>query len=533
MVTFLEWVLESSLLVWMVLGIRKIFMGKVHYAAIYSLWIVVLLRFMIPVNFISTPVSVANLFEKSLSAWDHTEADAQRDPSNGDRKVTENGVVLTGLHSWQSTGKVFDSQGFSDSNSFGTEEDGSGRVLSGMGKGGSVFTVLSAIHWYPVWKYGKLVIAVLLLLWFAASNASLLRRMRVDRRLYGQRGKLKIYTVSHLQTPCLYGFVEPAIYLPEALLAPGSGRIVSAEELEQIITHEYVHYQHRDHIWAMLRMLVVSIHWYNPFVWIAASCSKKDAELFCDETVIRMLGEENRFRYGRMLVRLAGNGRWGDFRYSMMLMSRRGREMEGRIRAIGGKRRYSKWMFLPLGVALMAAVAVTFSSGIGTSAAQEDAAEVEESVQRDRSQIDASEGMASVHRDRSQIQNPTETEQQKLSYADNYEEAFDRYIQGFTDAVNTGNIQDLDQVLLEGSDVYQQQCAIVQNYHKRGIREEIMDYSISSANKRTADLVSIDSDEEILVYYSDNTSKVVRQKYRYTCEYIGQGWIITGMQGIR
>lgn len=528
MVTFLEWMLESSLLVWMVLGIRKIFMGKVHYAAIYSLWIVVLLRFMIPVNFISTPVSVANLFESSLSAWDQTGTDAQKDPSNRDSTVTENGVVLTGLHSQQSIGQFSDSQGFSDSDSYGMEADGNDRVLSGMGKGGSIFTVLSSIHWYPVWKYGRMIVAVLLLLWFAASNASLLRRMRGDRCLYGQRGKLKIYTVSHLRTPCLYGFVEPAIYLPEALLAPGSSRIVSADELEQMITHEYVHYQHRDHIWAMLRMLVVSIHWYNPFVWIAASYSKKDAELFCDETVIHMLGEENRFRYGRMLVRLAGNGRWGDFRYSMMLMSRRGREMEGRIRAISGKRQYSKWMFLPLGAALMAAVAVTCSSGIGTLAAQENASETKASVQRDRSQMDAS-----VHRDRSQIQNPTETEQQKLSYADNYEEAFDRYIQGFTDAVNTGNIQDLDQVLLEGSDVYRQQCAIVQNYHKRGIREEIMDYSISSANKRTADLVSIDSDEEILVYYSDNTSKVVRQKYRYTCEYIGQGWIITGMQEIR
>lgn len=518
MVTFLEWMLESSLLVLMVLGIRKIFMGKVHYAAIYSLWIVVLLRFMIPVNFISTPVSVANLFEKSFFALDDTKADFQ---SGG----TADGLTSADLLSLKSTGQISDPENFSGSDMGEAEDGGFFKTEAVAGNGVSVFTMLSSMtRWYPVWMYGRAVVAVLLLLWFVLSNAGLLRSMRADRHLYGQRGRLKIYTVSQLQTPCLYGFIEPAIYLPKSLLAPGS---INENELEQIITHEYVHYQHRDHIWAMLRMLVVSIHWYNPFVWIAASYSKKDAELFCDETVIHMLGEENRFRYGRMLVRLAGNGKWGDFRYSMMLMSRRGKEMEGRIRAISGKRRYSKWMFLPLGAALVVAVAVTCSSGIETLTGQEPASKVKASEQKQAEQP-ASKAKASEQ----SIEN-TETRQSAPQYANNYEEAFDHYIQSFTDAVNTGNIQDLDQVLLEGSDVYQQQCAIVQNYHKRGIREEIMNYSISSASKRTADQVSIDSDEEILVRYSDDTSKVVRQKYRYTCEYVDRGWIVTSMQEIK
>lgn len=514
MVTFLEWMLESSLLVLMVLGIRKIFMGKVHYAAIYSLWIVVLLRFMIPVNFISTPVSVANLFEKSFSAWDHAKADTQSGMSG---RETESRAVSSDLVSLKSTGQFSGAEKLSNRGTLGTEADD--RALSitetVKGNGGSVFTMLSIMtSWYPLWKYGRMAVAILLLLWFVASNASLLRTIRADRSFYGQRGRLKIYTVSHLQTPCLYGFLEPAIYLPESLLVSEN---VSADEIRQMITHEYVHYQHRDHVWAMLRMLVVSLHWYNPFVWIAASCSKKDAELFCDETVIHMLGEENRFRYGRMLVRLAGNGRWGDFRYSMMMMSRRGREMEGRIRAISGKRRYSKWMLLPLGIALLAAIAVTCSSGIKTLTGQESVSKAKASEQELTEQLKESTGI----------------ELSTLQYADDYEEAFDRYIHSFTDAVNTGNIQNLNQVLLEGSDVHQQQCAIVQNYYKRGIHEEIMNYSISSVSKRTADQISIDSDEEILVHYSDDTSKVVRQKYRYTCEYVGQGWIITGMQEIK
>lgn len=510
--TFLEWMLESSLLVLMVLGIRKIFIGKIRYAAIYSLWIIVLLRFMIPVNFISTPVSIANLFETTLSAWDAMDLSGSNDISGVDRQgkdaeyLTENSTKqeLTALSSGESTGSVSDAGLFSETD-------------AGMlGAGSGLSNAWTLAWWHSVLRYVRILIAALLLIWFYISNAGLLRTLKAGRRYYGQRGKIKIYIVSNLQTPCLYGFLEPAIYLPESLVMPESDSRVSAEELEQMITHEYIHYCHRDHIWAMARILAVSMHWFNPFVWIAASYSKKDAELFCDETVIHMLGEENRFRYGRMLVRLAGHGRWGDFRYSMMLMSKRGREMEQRIRAISGKRKYSKWMVLPLVAALLAAVGVTCSSGIG-SLAKQDA---------------ASEAKASENTDLTPEQNNVGTDQKSLQRADSYEEAFDRYIEVFTNAVNTGKIDDMDQVLLPGSDVYKQQCAIVQNYHKRGIREEIITYSIPSAIKRTADCIGIDSAEEILVTYSNNTSKVVKQKYRYTCEYIGQGWIITDMQEI-
>ena len=284
-----------------------------------------------------------------------------------------------------------------------------------------------------------------------------------------------------------------------------------------MITHEYVHYCHRDHLWAMFRMLVVSIHWYHPFVWLASSCSKKDAELYCDETVIRLLGEENRFRYGRMLVRLAGNGRWGDFRYSMLLMSKKGREMEQRIRAIGGKRRYSRWMILPLAAALAVAVGVTCSSGIGNLAGENDGLEAKASQQEQAMQV---------------RQSISAGDQTATDAAASYEEAFDRYITVFTNAVNTGSTDQLDEVLLPGSDVYQQQCAIVKNYYKRGIREEVKEYTISSAIKRTADCVAVDSSEEILVHYGDGTSKIVKQSYRYTCEFIGSGWIITDMTEI-
>ncbi len=39
MESFLAWLIESSLLIWMIFGIRKIFSGRISHAGIYALWL--------------------------------------------------------------------------------------------------------------------------------------------------------------------------------------------------------------------------------------------------------------------------------------------------------------------------------------------------------------------------------------------------------------------------------------------------------------------------------------------------------------
>ena len=79
MVDFMLWFLESSLLILFVLGIRKIFSGKISYRAIYTLWLVVVFRFMIPVNIIPTPFGFADNMKKSL---DHLELELSSATNN-------------------------------------------------------------------------------------------------------------------------------------------------------------------------------------------------------------------------------------------------------------------------------------------------------------------------------------------------------------------------------------------------------------------------------------------------------------------
>ena len=59
-----EWILSSSILILIVIGLRTVFKGKISLRLQYAIWGLVLLRLLIPVSFGSTDFSVANLTAK-------------------------------------------------------------------------------------------------------------------------------------------------------------------------------------------------------------------------------------------------------------------------------------------------------------------------------------------------------------------------------------------------------------------------------------------------------------------------------------
>lgn len=534
MESFLIWILESSLLILLVLGIRKIFIKKIRYTTIYALWLLVLVRFLIPVNFFSTPISVGTVVSEAISSW-MGEAPADQDKTM--ISVMEQYPNAAGrtsgysnIKSLQDTKKAAkEEQPFISKKDTNVSDTKESAPLS-------VWTISDRTRSKIV--RGWLAISVIVFLWLILTNVNLNRKMRKKRMLYGKREGVCIYLIPGIKNPCLYGFFRPAIYLPTAYLWNGNRKTEHREEIGQMITHEYVHYCHGDHIWAMFRILLVSFYWFDPFMWLAVSCSKKDAELACDETVIRRLGEKNRFSYGEMLVRLAADTSWGDFRYSMMSMSRKGKEMENRIRAISACKQYSKWVLIPLILAVFVTAGITCSTGLaGEKPVSDLTTENEREAEKPISEIITQEEQGSKSSaSRLKAMNTSFGMNGILGtkYADtvSYEDVFFRYIEYFTTAVNTGNTDHMNQVLAEESDVYKQQCSIAKNYYKRGIREEIKDCFISDVKTMGLNKVILESREKINVAYADNTSKLINQTYLYTCEQNGRGWRITQMDEI-
>ncbi len=105
-----------------------------------------------------------------------------------------------------------------------------------------------------------------------------------------------IYETDNLKTPFVLGIFRPRIYIFTGL---------SAEEKSYIIRHEQIHICRRDHIIKPFSFLVLSLHWFNPLVWIAFVLMSTDMELSCDERVLGEMGREIKKAYSTSLLSLA------------------------------------------------------------------------------------------------------------------------------------------------------------------------------------------------------------------------------------
>ena len=107
----------------------------------------------------------------------------------------------------------------------------------------------------------------------------------------------KLLACPGLGVPMLTGLAAPALMLPQNA-SPEDG-------LDYALLHELIHYRRRD-IWLKaLVMLTVSVHWFNPVMWLMVRQVDRDIELACDEMALTVLPEEERLAYGETILRAA------------------------------------------------------------------------------------------------------------------------------------------------------------------------------------------------------------------------------------
>ena len=140
-----------------------------------------------------------------------------------------------------------------------------------------------------IWFCGSVLLGLWLLLTWLVFTV----RLRRSRRFLGRRGRVRIYAAGSISSPCLAGLI-PAVYLTED--------VVQTDAAELILRHELTHLRHLDPLWSFCRAAAVTVYWWNPFVWLAAFVSGRDAELACDEAVAAKLSPAQRVAYARAIL---------------------------------------------------------------------------------------------------------------------------------------------------------------------------------------------------------------------------------------
>ncbi|MBQ9764881.1 MAG: hypothetical protein IJW18_01630 [Lachnospiraceae bacterium] len=107
-----------------------------------------------------------------------------------------------------------------------------------------------------------------------------------------------VFQSENVVSPFVLGVLRPRIYIPFKL---------EGQDLEHVVAHERAHIQRRDHWWKPLGFLLLTIHWFNPLMWLAYILLCRDIELACDEKVIKKLDNEQRANYTQALVTCSVN----------------------------------------------------------------------------------------------------------------------------------------------------------------------------------------------------------------------------------
>jgi bla regulator protein blaR1 len=90
--------------------------------------------------------------------------------------------------------------------------------------------------------------------------------------------------------PGVFGVFNPVLLLPESV-----GRHLSQEHMEAVLAHELCHVRRRDNLAMAIHMVVESLFWFHPLVWLIRLRLLEEQELACDEEVLRLGVEPARY----------------------------------------------------------------------------------------------------------------------------------------------------------------------------------------------------------------------------------------------
>ena len=338
--------ISSSLMIGLVLLFRKLFRKKLSARVIYALWFLPFLRLLIPFGYWEVPVFgaaaeiinrpmavVEELFEtqdnKSLDDYKDTLANVETNHAN----------VNTEKPSSESV-KIYDAVVPKENMTAQIQENVDASLKADAAN--ETINVQSNIK------------NIVLVIWFTGSiflgGYVFIQNRKLRRKIDQLESVAKIDGIDicvskEFKTPCLAGVRDPKIIITEEVYS-------SPVLYEYAIQHEMAHYRNEDHFYNADRVFICILHWWNPLVWYAAKCVSEDAELACDERVLKNKSLEERKNYGYALLQMIENAQNKPLCFATSFSGNKSSAKQ-RIDAITRKATTKKYVLFPVALLLM------------------------------------------------------------------------------------------------------------------------------------------------------------------------------------
>lgn len=96
-----------------------------------------------------------------------------------------------------------------------------------------------------------------------------------------------------IESPFIMGIFNPKILLPST---------ISENTIHYVTSHEQAHLKRFDHWRKLVAYIILSLHWFNPFVWVSFFLFCRDTELACDEKATKNYEPTQKADYTQALL---------------------------------------------------------------------------------------------------------------------------------------------------------------------------------------------------------------------------------------
>lgn len=161
------------------------------------------------------------------------------------------------------------------------------------------------IDWLPIivgiWAVGALAFLAYHLIAHSRFCARLLRRAKIERTV--AEGRVHVIETDAATGPLAFGIWRKYVAFPRDF----SERYDPLER-NLALAHELGHHLRGDLIANWIALVVLALHWFNPVAWRAFRAFRADQEMACDALVLSGRAPALRHAYGRAIVKSAHGG---------------------------------------------------------------------------------------------------------------------------------------------------------------------------------------------------------------------------------
>jgi beta-lactamase regulating signal transducer with metallopeptidase domain len=192
------------------------------------------------------------------------------------------------------------------------------------------------------WLSGFLFIAILILISTIRTKHRILRLTKITdveilsildicKKTIGIHKEIPLYTGTYFHSPCILGIMNTCIYYPQNHLDH-----INNNRLYHIFLHELAHFKRKDLLYNLVCVLTLSLHWFNPLIWFVIRLMKVDQELACDAYVLSTIGESEATSYGMTIIHFLENNSLNKNKPGLLYFNETSCKLERRIKMIKG-----------------------------------------------------------------------------------------------------------------------------------------------------------------------------------------------------